>query len=364
MRINDIIQELEELAPRSSQENYDNSGLLLGSKDQEVSSVLVCLDCTEEVVEEAIKLGSNLIISHHPLIFKGIKSLTGSNAVERTILACIKNNIALYAIHTNLDNYRFGVNFEIGNRLGLKNLKILSPKPAVLFKLIVFVPKENLETLNNALFLAGAGKIGNYQECHFHSNGIGTFKPILGAIPFSGELDIKSEVNEVKAEYLVSAHKIQKVLDAMHLNHPYEEVAHDIIRLENVNQMEGSGMIGELNQEVEEIEFLSQIKQRFHCGAIRHTSLLNRKIKKVAFCGGAGSFLLKNAIHEKADIFITGDFKYHEFFDAEDKIVIADIGHYESEQFTSNLIADILKKKFTTFAVHLTGVNTNPINYF
>jgi dinuclear metal center YbgI/SA1388 family protein len=364
MKIREVASFLEELAPRSSQENYDNSGLLIGDPQVLVSGVLICLDCTETVVSEAVKLGCNLIIAHHPLIFGGLKSLTGANYCERTVLSCIKNDIALYAIHTNLDNYWKGVNYEIGTRLGLKNLRILEPKTNVLCSVIVYVPKDALEQVNNAVFEAGGGKIANYESCHFHSNGTGTFKPVDDANPTIGQVNKLSVVEEVRAEYLVSKHKIAAVLSAMKNVHPYEEVAHHVVPLSNENQTEGSGMIGELEQEMNEIEFLNQLKATFNCGVIRHTGLLGKPIKKIAFCGGSGSFLLKKAIREQADIFVTGDFKYHEFFDADNQLVIADIGHYESEQFTSNLIAAILKKKFTTFAVHLTGINTNPINYF
>jgi dinuclear metal center YbgI/SA1388 family protein len=364
MQIANVISYLEELAPRSSQEAYDNCGLLVGDRTATISSILVTLDSTEEVVEEAINRGCNLIIAHHPIVFKGLKSLTGENYVERTILSAIKNNIAIYAIHTNLDNYWKGVNFEIGRRMGLKKLKVLSPKAGVLYQLSVYVPHEHHNALNNAVFAAGAGRIGNYEECHFAQEGVGTFKPMDGANPFSGEIGELSAGKEIKAEYLVSAHRLKKVLAAMHEAHPYEEVAHNIVQLANENQTEGSGMIGELENEMDEIEFLSMLKQVFKCGAVRHTALLGQKVRTVAFCGGSGSFLLGRAKAAKADVFVTGDFKYHEFFDAENQILIADIGHYESEQFTSNLIADILKKKFTTFAVHLTGINTNPINYF
>ncbi len=364
MKVVEITNYLESLAPRSSQESYDNCGLLVGDRNAEVTSALISLDCTEEVVADALAKGCNLIIAHHPVIFKGLKSLTGANYIERTILACIKNGIALYAIHTNLDNYSKGVNYEIGQRIGLKNLRVLQPKSNVLAKLIVFTPETCLEQVREAAFNAGAGSIGNYNECHFELNGTGTFKPNESANPFDGEVGKRSSVPESRLEFLVSTHLISQVLAAVKQAHPYEEVAYDIIPLLNENQTEGSGMIGELETEMDEISFLKHVKSTFNCGAIRHTNLLNRKIKTVAFCGGSGSFLLSTAMRQKADIYITGDFKYHEFFDAENQILIADIGHYESEQFTSNLIADILKKKFTTFAVHLTGINTNPINYF
>lgn len=364
MKIADVINYLEHLAPRSSQESYDNSGLLIGDRNAAVKGVLVTLDCTEEIVDEALRTGCNLIVAHHPVIFKGLKSITGANYVERTVMACIKHDIALFAIHTNLDNYPFGVNYEIGQRIGLKDLRILAPKSGVLYKLNVFVPAAHHEVLSSAVFEAGAGSIGNYAECQFYTEGTGTFKPLEGADPFSGEVNALSKDSEIKAEYLVSSHRLKAVLKAMEKAHPYEEIAHDIIPLANQDRTEGSGMIGVLENEMDEIEFLGHLKQVFRCGAIRHTPLQKKKIRTVAFCGGSGSFLLGHAKASGADVYITGDFKYHEFFDAEGEILIADIGHYESEQFTSHLLADILKKKFTTFAVRLTEINTNPINYF
>jgi len=363
MQLNEIIQQLEHLAPPSSQEAYDNSGLLVGSPSMLISAALICLDSTESIVDEAITKKCNLIIAHHPIIFKGLKSLTGKNYIERVVIKCIQNNIALYAIHTNLDNYRFGVNFEIGKRLGLKNLKILAPTSGSLKKLIVFVPEDHAAKLTNALFSAGAGNIGNYSECSYAAVGVGTFKPNEDAQPFSGTIGKRSNAIEEKVEVLVNKHQLEEVLKAMKSNHPYEEIAFDIIDLANSNSFEGAGMIGELPKEQNSLKFLKNVKTTFKCGTIRHTSLIKDKIKTVAFCGGSGSFLLKNAKQQKADVYITGDFKYHEFFDAEQDIIIADIGHYESEQFTINLIGDVLMKKFPNFAVHLTGINTNPINY-
>ncbi len=364
MKISEITNYLESLAPKSMQESYDNAGLIVGNPNQEVKNVLVCLDCTEEIIAEAHQKGCELVIAHHPIVFKGLKSITGANYVERVVLEAIKKDIAIYASHTNLDNYNLGVNFQIGQKMGLENLKILAPKRSVLYKLSVFVPLENLDQLSSALFQAGAGSIGNYKDCHFYTKGTGTFRPVEGANPFSGELNELSKVDEVKAEYLVRKHDLGKVLFAMKMNHPYEEVAHDIIALENENQQEGSGMVGDLPEAMNTMDFLAMLKSTFGCGVIRHTRPIKDQVKRIAFCGGAGSFLLPHAKRERADVFVTGDYKYHEFFDAENHLVIADIGHYESEQFTSNLIADILKKKFTTFAVHITGINTNPINYF
>jgi dinuclear metal center YbgI/SA1388 family protein len=364
MKISQVISLLEDLAPRSMQESYDNSGLIAGNKDTEVKGVLVSLDCTPEVVHEAISKGCNMIVSHHPIVFEGIKKLTGSNYMEQAVIAAIKNDVAIYAIHTNLDNFDGGVNKVIGERMGLKNLRILQPKSGVLCKLSVFVPEDAALNLSSALFNAGAGKIGNYEECQFSVEGEGTFKPVGEAKPVEGEYGVRNKTKELRVEFLVSTHRLSAVLKAMRENHPYEEVAHDIVPLLNENQTEGSGMIGELNKELSETAFLSHLKKTFNCACIRHTALRNKSVKKVAFCGGSGSFLLSQAKSQGADFFVTGDFKYHEFFDAEGQIVIADIGHYESEQFTVNLLADILKKNFATFAVHLTETNTNPINYF
>jgi dinuclear metal center YbgI/SA1388 family protein len=317
----------------------------------------------ESVVDEAVAKGCNLIVAHHPLIFKGLKRITGSGYVERTVEKCIKNDIAVYAIHTNFDNYHQGVNAEFGRRLGLTNLKVLSPKSEVLYKLVVFCPENEESRLNDALFNAGAGHIGNYSNCNFSSDGMGSFQPEAGAKPKVGEIGSRTILSEKRIEFLVSEHRLSASLVAMRSALSYEEIAHDIIKLSNVNQQEGSGMLGELTEPMRAIDFLKQVKQVFACGAIRFTAIEDKQVKKIAFCGGSGSFLLNHAIAEGADVFVTADFKYHEFFDADGQIIIADIGHYESEQFTSNLLVDILTKKFTTFAVRLTELNTNPINY-
>ncbi len=364
MKIKDITDYLESLAPLSSQESYDNAGLIVGNQNDEVHAALISLDCTEEVVQEAIDKNCQLIISHHPIVFAGLKKLNGKTYVERTVIKAIKNNIALYAIHTNLDNYKLGVNHEIAQRMGLKNVKILAPKPNSLFKLVTYVPQDSKETVLQALFDAGAGHIGNYSECSFSVKGEGTYLPNAHAQPAIGKNGELSREEEYKIEVLVSGHVKSAVNTSLMHAHPYEEVAHEWIPIANANQDEGAGMIGELPAETSEKDFLSLLKAQFNCHIIRHTALRNKPIKRVAFCGGAGGFLLSRAKSEKADIFVTGDYKYHEFFDAEGQIIIADIGHFESEQFTTNLIADILTKKFPNFAVNLTGTNTNPIKYF
>ena len=361
--IKDITSYLESLAPVSSQESYDNCGLIVGDQNNAVTNALLTLDCTEQVVDEAIESGTNLIIAHHPIVFKGLKKITGKNYVERTILKAIKNDIAIYAIHTNLDNYIDGVNAEIGQRLGLENLKILAPKKQALHKIVVFVPSEAGEKVAQAMFDAGAGTIGNYSECSFEIEGTGYFKPSTQANPAIGKSGERASVSEKRIEVICSPHQTTAVLSAMKSAHPYEEVAHDVYELWNENQYEGAGMYGELPQPMESKTFLNKVKTTFNCGCIRHTDLVKKEIKRVAFCGGSGSFLLPQAKRVKADIYLTGDFKYHEFFDAENDIIIADIGHYESEQFTPNLIHAVLKKKFINFAVRLSKVSTNPINY-
>ena len=364
MTIKEVTNYLESLAPLSSQESYDNCGLIVGNASDDCKGVLVSLDCIEETVEEAISKGVNLIVAHHPIVFSGLKKLNGKNYIERTVIKAIQNDIAIYALHTNYDNYLNGVNAEIAKRIGIPNPKILEPKKNVLSKVVVFVPKDHKEKVAEAMFEAGAGEIGNYRNCGFSVQGEGTFLPMEKANPFKGRVNERSVESEIRFEALVSNHKLGEVLSAMIAAHPYEEVAHEVYAIQNKNQNEGAGMIGLLDAPMETTAFLTKIKEAFNCGVIRHTKPMNKQISKVAFCGGAGSFLMESAKGQGADIFITGDYKYHEFFDAEDQIIIADIGHFESEQYTSNRLAYVLTKKFSNFAVHLTEVNTNPINYF
>ncbi|MBU2019941.1 MAG: Nif3-like dinuclear metal center hexameric protein [Bacteroidetes bacterium] len=364
MRIKDLTTYLESVFPLSTQESYDNSGLLVGNSEKEISAVLIALDCVESIIDEAISKKCEIVVVHHPIIFKGLKSLTGKNYIERTILKAIKNDIAIYAAHTNLDNFKFGVNSEIGKRLGIPFPKVLAPKTNSLSKLSIKVPIESSEVVLKAIFDAGGGEIGNYSCCSFTNEGIGSFTPLENAHPTLGEINSLQKVQENKIEVLVNNSRIQHVVQSMISAHPYEEVAYEIVAIMNSNQDEGAGMYGELPEAISEMEFLTKLKKTFNCGIIRHTKLKDKPIKKVAWCGGSGSFLLNEAKKIKADIFITGDFKYHEFFDAEEQILIADIGHYESEQFTTNLLGDIITKKFPKFALHLTGINTNPIKYF
>ncbi len=362
-KIKDVTAYLESWAPKGYQEPYDNSGLLVGNFESPVKGILVTLDCTEAVVEEAASLGCNLIVAHHPILFKGLKSLTGKTYVERTVIAALKKDIAIYAIHTNLDNIQTGVNHKIAEKLGLINTKILSPKKGTLSKLVTFVPENSLEKVMKALHEAGAGQIGNYKNCSFQVKGKGLFQPEETAKPHIGQPGKLEQLSEVRVEVLIPDRLNEQILDSLRGAHPYEEVAYYLTRLENENQEVGAGMIGDLPSEEEPIAFLRRLKTSMQASVIRHTAPLSRPIKKVAVCGGAGSFLLNDAISKGADVFVSSDFKYHEFFDADGRILIADIGHYESEQFTKDLLMKVLTENFATFACHFSKTVTNPISY-
>jgi len=363
MKIKKIIKPLEEFAPVYLQESYDNSGLLVGNENMEVKKTLITLDVTEEVLDEAITKQCDLIISHHPVIFKGLKSITGKNSSERIVAKAIKNDIGIYAIHTNLDNVVEGVNSILCDKLGLKNKKILSSKKELLRKLVTFCSVDDAEQVREAMFSAGAGNIGNYDSCSFNTPGTGSFKGSEVTKPYVGEREKLHYEEEIRIETIYPVYREKEILNALLEAHPYEEVAYDIYFLENEFNRVGAGMTGELEQEMNEMEFLKKVKEITQTGCIRHSRLLGNKIKKVAVCGGSGSFLIHSAIKAGADIFITGDIKYHDFFEAENKIVIADIGHYESEHFARELIYNILIKKFPNFAVLISDLNTNPINY-
>ena len=364
MKIQEIASFLELVAPPSLQESYDNAGLLTGNNQWDCTGIICTLDATEAVVLEAIEKKCNLIVAHHPIIFGGLKKITGKNYVEQTIITALKNDIAIYAIHTNLDNVLHGVNAAIADKLGLVNRKILQPKNDTLKKLFTFVPVEFAENVRSAIFNAGGGHISNYSECSFNMAGQGTFKPGEGTNPFTGKRGIRHTEDEIKMEMIFPAWQEKAILAALFNAHPYEEVAYDIIALANENRGVGSGLVGELPEAISEIAFLGLLKEKFTLSVIRHTPLLKKPVKKIALCGGAGSFLIGNATASGADFYITGDIKYHEFFDANGTLVVADIGHYESEQFTIDLLFDILSQKFPTFAVLKTGVITNPVHYF
>ena len=363
MLINDIIQTLETYAPPSYQESYDNAGLLTGNAGWDCTGIICSLDATEDVIEEALSKNCNLVVAHHPIIFSGLKKITGKDYIERTIIKAIKNDVAIYAIHTNLDNVHNGVSRVMADKLGLQNCKVLDPKTGLLKKLYTFVPVADAEKVRAALFAAGGGSIGNYNECSFTAEGLGTYKAGENTNPYIGEQGKRAETEEIKLEIIFESHRQSKILSALLQSHPYEEVAYDIVSLDNAYQNVGSGIIAEFPQEIEEEDFLQILKTGFHLPVIKHTKLLQKKVRTIALCGGSGFFLLKKAIAQKADVFITSDIKYHEFFDADGKILLADIGHWESEQFTIDLLHDILTSEFPTFAVLKTEVKTNPVQY-
>ena len=364
MKIQDITSLLESIAPASLQESYDNAGLLTGNNNWDCTGIITTLDATEEVIMEAVEKKINLVVAHHPIIFGGLKKITGKNYVERSIIAAIKNDIAIYAIHTNLDNVLDGVNGRIADKLGLTGRHVLVPKNNILKKLFVFVPVNFAEQVRNAIFAAGGGHISNYSECSFTADGQGSFKPGEGTHPFVGRVGERRVENEVKIEVIFPAWQQNSICKAMFASHPYEEIAYDIISLDNVQLQTGSGLIGELSSAISEKELLKLVKKQFGLTVIRHSPLMGKKVKKIAVCGGAGSFLIGAATVSGADFYITSDVKYHEFFDANERLVIADIGHFESEQYTIDLLFDVLREKFPTFAVLKTGVKTNPVHYF
>ena len=363
MKLRELTFFLESLVPLALQEDYDNSGLIVGDPESELSGALISLDCTESVIDEAIACGFNLVISHHPIVFRGLKKFNGKSYVERVVMKAIKYDIALYAIHTNFDNVFEGVNRKICDKLGVISPMILKPKDGTLKKLVTFCPDADAEKVRQALFDAGAGWIGNYSECSYNNDGFGTFKAGEGADPFVGEIGKRHRESEIRIETIYPANIERKLISALFEAHPYEEVSYDLYPISNPHPQIGSGMIGNLESDQDELVFLNLIKEVLHAKVIRHTAIRGKKVRRVAVCGGSGSSLLGNAISAGADIFVTADFKYHEFFDAEGKVVIADVGHFESEQFTQDLLLELITEKFSNFALRLTTQNTNPINY-
>ncbi len=364
MKIQEIITLLNRWAPPAYQESYDNAQLITGDNSAEVNGVLITLDCTEEIVEEAIEKSCNLIVAHHPIVFQGLKSLTGKNYVERTVIKAIKNDIAIFAIHTNLDNVHTGVSKKICDLIGLENCQILAPKKETLTKLVTFVPPAHLESVLEAMFSAGAGQVGNYDECSYQLDGEGTFRPNDQADPFIGESGQRQTEQEKRVEVILPTHVQSKVLRSLKKAHPYEEVAYYLSPLSNENQEVGSGMVGTLKEGMATENFFKLLKSKFNLEVIKHTAIHQDQVKKIAVCGGAGSFLLRKAITAGADVFVSADFKYHEYFDAENRIIIADIGHYESEAFTKELIYEFLNEKIANIALNLSERVTNPVKYF
>jgi dinuclear metal center YbgI/SA1388 family protein len=363
MKIKDIISVIEELAPVSFQESYDNTGMQIGNNDKEINSVLLTLDVTEDTINEAIANKNDLIISHHPLIFSGIKKLSGRNSTERIVIKAIKNDIAIYSCHTNIDSAWNGVNVKLAEILGLHNVKILKPISGNLKKLITFVPTEHAEKLRTSLFEAGAGNIGNYDSCSYNTEGKGTYRANENANPFIGAINEYHTENEIRIETIFPSYLKSKVISALLSNHPYEEVAYDIYSLDNSYKKQGIGAIGTLEKEMNEEDFLKSIKNILNCKQIKHSALTEKKIKKVAVCGGSGSFLISDALSSGADAFITADLKYHQFQEPDNKMLLIDAGHFETEYHTLQIFYELLNKKFPTFAIYFSKVSTNPVNY-
>jgi dinuclear metal center YbgI/SA1388 family protein len=362
MQIREICQQMEAWAPLAWQESYDNAGLLVGDANATAKGVLISLDCTEEVVEEAIKKGCNLIISHHPIVFSGLKRLTGANYVERTVIKAIQNNIALYASHTNLDHAPKGVSYHLASKLGIQG-QVMKPMQEALKALQYYVPASHEQAVREALHAAGAGNIGEYSSCSFTSEGTGRFQPSSVANPHTGTANVLSELSEVKVEMIFPSYLSSEILAALKMAHPYEEVAYSITSLDNSWQDVGAGYIGLLEKPLAPEAFLHFVKERLGLNALKHTALPEGRISKVAVCGGAGSFLIKEAIRQKADAYITSDIKYHEFFDAENQCLLIDVGHYESEVMIIDAVHDYLSKKISNFAVLKSETNTNPVRF-
>jgi dinuclear metal center YbgI/SA1388 family protein len=363
MILRDIVSYLDTEVPLSFQESYDNSGLQVGEPEKEITSALLTLDVTEEVLAEAIEAGCNLIISHHPLIFSGIKKVTGKYFTDRIIIAAIKNDIAIYSSHTNLDVHSSGVSIKMAEKLGLKNIKVLSPLRNRLLKLVTFVPGTHIDNVRNAVFEAGAGSIGNYDNCGFTIDGKGSFRAGDATSPYVGEKGLIHFENEVRFETVLFTHDRERVVKALIAAHPYEEAAYDLYPLENNNTKTGLGAIGDLVPGMDEPGFLKLVSTIFDARGIRFSKMRNRVVGKVALCGGSGSSLLNDAISEGADLFLTADVKYHTFFEAENRILLVDTGHFESEKFATEILYDLIIKKFPKFAVRFSGTNRNPINY-
>ena len=364
MLVKDILDCITEIAPLQWQESYDNAGLQVGDLSAEAHKALICLDITEEVVDEAIAKNCNVIVSHHPLIFKGLKHLTPQTYIERAVMKAIKHDIAMISMHTNLDNSYLGVSRVLAERLGLKNLRILQPLEGHLKKLVVYVPVSAAEAVHSAMFEAGAGCIGNYDSCSFNAYGQGSFCAGEAAHPYVGEVGKVHFEDEVRIETVVPKHTLNQVVAAMLKVHPYEEVAYDVFALENEFQQAGAGMVGEFENPMEETGFLQLVTTTIGSPCLRHSALTGRKIKKVALCGGSGSPFMGDALRQKADAYLTADIKYHDFFVLEGRLLLVDGGHFETEQFTKELIRGLIQKKFPTFAAEIAETNTNAVRYF
>ncbi|HPF02724.1 MAG TPA: Nif3-like dinuclear metal center hexameric protein [Bacteroidales bacterium] len=364
MQLKDLASFLDTAVPVSFQEGYDNSGLQVGDPMKTISSGLLSLDVTEQVLDEAIGSACDVIISHHPVIFNPLKQISGKNSVERVIMKAIRNDVAVYSAHTNLDIVENGVSRKLAGKIGLKNVKVLTPLKHRLLKLVTFIPADHLDRVRDAVFAAGAGFIGAYDRCGFTVEGSGSFRAGEGSRPFAGEKGRTHFEKEIRFETILFSYMKRGVVKALLESHPYEEVAFDLYPLENENLNAGLGCVGNLPEPVDEKSFLTMLKENLGSGSIRYSNLTGKKISKVALCGGSGGQLTGDAIASGADAFVTADLKYHSFFEAENRILLVDAGHYETEKFSTELLYDLITKKFPKFALRFSEINTNPINYF
>ena len=364
MKLKELCSYLDSAVPLAFQEGYDNSGLQVGSPEREITSAMITLDVTEDVIKDALAEKCDVVVSHHPLIFNGIKNLTGKSFTEKIIYEAVKNDIAVYSAHTNLDVFNSGVSRKMAEKIGLEDISVLSPSANLLLKLVTFIPESYLEKVRNAIFEAGAGVTGNYDFCAFTNSGTGSFRGNEMAKPFVGEKGKIHFENEIRFETILFSHKKDMVIKALLENHPYEEVAYDLYSLENRNTGIGSGCAGYFHKPISEHDFLEQVSLVFDAKGIRYSKLTGKAIRKVALCGGSGAFLINPAIYSGADAYLTADIKYHDFFKAENKILLVDAGHFETEKFSTEILKDLIIKKFPKFAVRFSEKNTNPINYY
>lgn len=363
MKLSDLCSYLDSAVPLSFQEGYDNSGLQVGHPEKEINSALVTLDITEKVIDEAIQKECDIVVSHHPLIFSGLKKITGKSPGDRILIKAIKNDIAVYTSHTNLDMMSNGVSRKMAQKLGLQNIFVLLPLKEKLIKLVTFVPADHLEKVREAVFNAGAGFIGNYDRCGFTVSGNGSFRAGEGTNPYTGKKGEEHFGKEVRFETVLFSHLRKTVVNALIDSHPYEEVAYDIYSLENDNIDYGLGCTGDFANPLSENDFLSLVSSVFESRGMRFSGLTGKMVKKVALCGGAGASLLNDAVSAQADAFVTADIKYHTWFEADNRILLIDCGHFESEKFSTEILCDLIIKKFPKFAVRFSETNTNPINY-
>ena len=364
MKIKEVIQFLEQKFPLHWQEDFDNCGVQCGDKERELTGIVVCFDMSEAVIDEALAQGSNMVISHHPIIYKhGLKKIEPTNRVGKIIYKALENKILLYSMHTNIDSGKAGGNVLFAKKLELQNLSVLVPKENQFCKLVVFVPAENSALLKEAMFKIGCGNIGNYSHCSYSCEGIGSFKPLTGVNPHIGKHNRLERVDEERIEMIFPKNIKRQVIETLYGHHPYEEPAFDIITLENQNREVGLGRIGLLPTSMLAKDFILYIKEKLNLDFVKFSGNRDAEIKKVAVCGGGGASFISEALTAGVNAYITGDLKYHDFFIPENKMLLIDIGHFEGEHFIREIITSLLQENFNTFATHFTEVEIPVIHH-